>query len=216
MSEHHSKEQGISEDNTLFFVGIPRTGSQTFATMLDAGGSSKIYSGNHTLEDFCIMHGYEKVKKYRKIASVRNPYDRIYSCWAYASMPAGVSFVEFIGLLNSHAQSIKSLDNKPVVTSLGLIQSNFPFGDRPFHGLASMSNFVKHPTLEIDTIISIDNIESSLEKISKLLGRQVKNVHINKSQTLDGSDSMKSDPSFIKIVNEIYEKDFQEFGYQML
>ena len=118
--------------------------------------------------------------------------------------------------LNAHAESIKSLDKLPAVSSLDLIRDNFPFGSRPFHGLASMSNFIKHPELDMDLIISIDNMEKSIEQISTLLKKDVSQVHINKSNKPADSNSMKHDPEFISIVNEIYEKDFQEFGYTML
>ena len=213
---HRNLEQGVSESNSLFFVGIPKTGSQAFASMLGAGGPRGINSGNFTLEDFCAMHGENKVKSFRKVASVRNPYDRIYSCWTYASKPTGVSFREFIGRLKSNSGRIKSLDDLPSVSSLDLINDNFPFGDRPFHALASMHNFIKHPEIDIDLIVSIDDMERSINDIKALLKKDIIPLHINKSDKPANSSSMKRDPEFISIVNEIYEKDFAEFGYKML
>lgn len=215
-NEHWNLAQGISESNSLFFVGIPRTGSQAFASMLDAGGPLKARSGNFTLEDFCLMHGIEKVKRFKRVASVRNPYDRIYSCWTYASKPAGVSFREFIDRLKSNSDRIKSLDDLPSISSLDLINDNFPFGDRPFHGLASMHSFIKHPEVDIDLIVSIDDMDRSISDIKALLKKDVIPLHINKSDKPADSISMKRDPEFISIVNEIYEKDFTEFGYEML
>ena len=215
-NEHWDLEKGISEDNRLFFVGAPRTGSQAFASILGAGGPRGINSGNFTLEDFCAMHGENKVKSFKKVASVRNPYDRIYSCWTYASKPAGVSFREFIGRLKSNSGRIKSLDDLPSISSIDLINDNFPFGTRPFHGLASMYNFIKHPEVDIDLIVSIDDMDRSINDIRVLLKKDISPLHINKSNKPADSNSMKRDPEFISIVNEIYEKDFQEFGYTML
>jgi hypothetical protein len=217
MSNHHRNlGQGISESNSVIFVGIPRTGSQAFASMLGAGGPHKINSGNFTLEDFCLMHGIEKVKSFKRVASVRNPYDRIYSCWTYASKPAGVSFREFIGLLKSNSDRIKSLDNLRSISSLDLINDNFPFGTRPFHGLASMHNFIKHPEIDIDLIVSIDDMDRSINDIRALLKKDIAPLHINKSNKPSDYSSMKRDPEFISIVNEIYGKDFAKFGYKML
>ena len=215
-NEHWNLTQGISESNSLFFVGVPRTGSQAFASMLDAGGPYKRRSGNFTLEDFCLMHGKEKVKRFKRVASVRNPYDRIYSCWTYASKPAGVSFRKFIGLLKSNSDRIKRLDELPSISSLDLIRENFPFGTSPFHGLASMYNFIKHPELDIDLIVSIDDMDRSINEIKGLLKRDISPVHINGSNKPVDASSMKRDPEFISIVNDIYEKDFAEFGYEML
>ena len=215
-NSHIFPEQGVSESNRLFFVGIPRTGSQAFASMLDAGGPHRINSGNFTLEDFCLMHGKEKVKRFKKVASIRNPYDRIYSCWTYASKPAGVSFKKFIGLLKSNSDRIKRLDDLPSISSLDLIRENFPFGTSPFHGLASMHNFIKHPDLDIDLIVSIDDMDRSINEIKDLLKKDISPVHINGSKKPADASSMKRDPEFISIVNDIYEKDFAEFGYKML
>lgn len=215
-NSHIFPEQGVSESNRLFFVGIPKTGSQGFASILDAGGPKKINSGNYTLEDFCLMHGIEKVKSFKKVASIRNPYDRIYSCWTYAIKPMGISFEEFIDLMKSHSDRIKSLDELPSISSIDLIKEKFPFGTWGMHGLASMHNFIKHPEINIDLIVSIDDMDRSIEGIKNLLKKDVSPVHINKSDKPVDSNSMKRDPEFISIVNEIYAKDFAEFGYKML
>jgi len=215
-NEHWNLEQGISESNSLFFVGVPKTGSQTFASILGAGGPNKINSGNFTLEDFCLMHGIEKVRRFKKVASIRNPYDRIYSCWTYAAKPRGISFKEFTNLLKSHSNRIKNLDELSSISSLDLIRENFPFGNWTMHGLASMHNFIKHPEIGIDLIVSIDDMDHSIEGIKGLLKKDVSPIHVNKSSKPVDSSSMKRDPEFISIVNEIYERDFAEFGYEML
>jgi len=75
------KIEGYNKERKLIYVGIPKTGSQTFSKLLQVGNP---YSGNKALDDFYVELGDEIVQSCHKVASVRNPYDRLYSVYKYS------------------------------------------------------------------------------------------------------------------------------------
>ena len=201
--------QGISTGNKLLYVGVPRTGSQSFSEMLGAGGKKGYTSGNWAIQDFVNSYGDDLVNEYTIVSSIRNPYDRLYSIWKYAFR--SLTFDSYVSLLRDNSSKIKAYDEKQMVIINSVVE------DLPACGLLSMYNYMKHPKHDVDIILSIDNMAESIEKIENLVGNCWSSP-VDRNKTVSDSKlslKLKSRVDFVNLVNDIYSRDFAEFNYTM-
>jgi hypothetical protein len=183
-----------------------------FSQLMQTGGMHGINSGNKCISDFHDELGHDIVKECTIVSSVRNPYDRIHSVWAYAFAPR-IDFKNYMGMLEANENAIMGMASSEFLSANNLAKNGFPS-----LGFIPMVDYMKHPKYTVDIILSVDDMRRSLGLLSSLLGRDVKlPPKINCSRRFSPSaDEAREISRYVEIINRMYDKDFAEFGYRQI
>jgi len=155
----------------------------------------------------------EKWQTYFKSCIVRNPYDRAISSYEFLTQRYGDK--------RGHPDlDKKECDFKYFFKNEERLNSN---GYMHFHAYASQSQNIRDTKygITMDFIGKYENLEWDVLEILKKIGinkfphlKMVKNnIHINKSKK--NSITSYYDEETLKIVNELFKEDFDQFGYPM-
>jgi hypothetical protein len=216
----------INNDKHFVWVWIPKNaGSSIYQKLIQYG----IFAGNEGAhEQFSELEAHLcDVDKYFKWAFVRNPYSRIASAYYHLvkahNFHAYGTFEEFV--LNDFVdkEGRLSVENSKVKTHSTL---------HAVYHLQPQSFFLRDHSgkIEFDFIGRVENISEDWKTINKRLGlRDDDKLEVYNRDSVpflspEGekvSDYSKhflgaSATEMIKIINEIYKDDFENFGYEML
>ncbi len=155
----------------------------------------------------------EKWQTYFKSCIVRNPYDRAISSYEFLTQRYGDR--------RGHPDlDKKECDFKYFFKNEERLNSN---GYMHFHAYASQSQNIRDSKygIKMDFIGKYENLEWDLMEILKKIGitkfphlKMVKNnIHINKSKK--NTITSYYDEETLKIVNELFKEDFEQFDYPM-
>lgn len=193
----------ISDQHKLIFIHIPKNAGTSISKKLEMKDI-----GHHTWNYYA--HRYpQKWKTYKKIAIIRNPWERVVSCYEYSK------------LLNSYWHSVngkskegKHLDyellkNKTFEECLNILKDNPK--QLKHQGWKDQHHYIfKGNNSIIDKMIKIENLNKEL---SIIMETNISIPHINVSNTTNYRDYYHN-KEMIKIVGDIYKKDIEFFKYK--
>lgn len=148
---------------------------------------------------FFLQHAdlnfYKKIldidlKDYKTITTVRNPYDRLVSCYHYNGKSDKFSFEDFI--LNHLEFHISSNNRKSYSTN----------------HFAPQINFCKLHNYNVDHIIRLESFSDDLKKINIDVKFHFSKTHSRKKQYQDYYNNQTKD-----VVYQLYKEDFEYLGY---
>ncbi len=205
----------------LYFV-VPKCGSTTVRHVLepytDVGYPVSHYHMQHlTIEQFLETEYKSCFNEYFKFTFVRNPYDRIYS-----------GFMQDLYASKNYPRWIEC--KAPIFKEIGedfnrYIQEYVREQDlsndwrwvcfRPMHMFSHMNN-----SSTVDFVGRTETLTSDINRLCQLL--KIENPQSYTSYNVNQMPSPtykyldKYDVKSIEIINEIYHRDFVEFGYIMI
>ncbi|MDA0320424.1 MAG: sulfotransferase family 2 domain-containing protein [Proteobacteria bacterium] len=189
--------------NTWAFIHIPRTGGSTFKeTWIRAGNDEMTYSAYHILERAGLdgsqpfpMHVkfslWEHIANDKDVFSiVRNPYDRATSMWRY-----------YKDIAHGLPDEVNLNINTNINFRRFLLFSNGGF---------SPSTTQKEYIRSANKSVTIYKFETDLAQVYTDHGMTIMDA-VNASED---TENILDDPENLALVNEIFDEDFAEFGYE--
>jgi hypothetical protein len=192
----------ISDKHKLIFVHIPKNAGTSITNHLNM-----VDAGHHSWSYYARKYPH-KWQKYKKISIIRNPWDRVVSCYEYAKMDDS-----YWHSSKNKARAGKHLDydllkDMSFLECLKLLE-NSPKKLR-HQGWANQLNYISNGTkIMVDYLIDIKNIN---EELSKILNEKIEIPLINKSNNNNYRDYYKND-DMIKIVKDYYLMDVKSFNF---
>ena len=156
-----------------------------------------------------------------KFAFVRNPYDRLVSLYKYHRIQKmfGYDFDQFVWILSQEFR-------KGRVPPVGFYNiKTFPEGS-PLHQLTVYGNqynpmvdWLPPDFHESVLICYLETFEQDIDKLLYTMGFQGARESVpkkNKSKYEDNFMDFYKNPNTVALVNELYKKDFEAFGYELI
>ena len=190
-------------------------------------------SGHHTLTEYLVK--YQEIHSYFKWTFVRNPYDRIASCWSsiyhvHSKKPERKSAAEwtpmilkyetlndtfeaFLEMLYSEKEKLQNLDG---FRCRSMPKLNMPSTRIHFFPMLAM---LKHNgKLGMDFVGKVENMEQDWSKVCNAFGQEVPlrklNTHRKKFGVDTSYDEMFHKRHVRDMVRELYKEDFEAFQYE--
>jgi len=168
------------------FIAIPRTGTRSMYRYLQE------HQGGELVRDHEIGVPAEYVDYYR-FAVVRNPYDRAISMWLYLHQPevTGLGFAEWVARIT--APNYTPYDRNTPWAEWGWKQSYFLKGQR-------FEQVLRFEDLQVGLMaLPFTSVGDSLPHENRVVGR--------------GRWQHYMGPAEVKLVNEVWDEDFEHAGY---
>lgn len=211
---------GISLQKKFVFLVVPKTGSSTlrkaFEPYIDIRRPTEHFSEHVPLKRFLASRNAHFLKDFFKFSFVRNPYDRLYSGFRQ----------DFHAAYNlKHWEEAK----KPIFDKIGddfnrYIAEYIPKADLigdPFWICFCPMNEFTHidGELFVNFIGKTENLWDGAKKLEDILHLECKST-----EDLNVRDSSRAPLKYIghynrrsiEIINEIYERDFEYYDYEIL
>ena len=185
------------------FIHIPKTAGKSIFQGLYGIGLHESF-GHAGVDAYLSILGPRKFNKFFKFAFVRNPWDRLYSAFRFAS---NGSFGSENGILFQN--EIKDMTFSEFVKDW-LDSSKVD----KYIILKPQSDFVCDSAgdLLLDKVCYFENIDNEYRELCLLLGKTKDMPHINKSQSTSHYQDVY-DSEMIDVVLELYAVDIELFGY---
>lgn len=196
----------INHQYKHIFIHIPKNAGSSMERLSYVGGS-----GHDTLRELINEHN----QHYLHWGFARNPYDKItslYHFWKFNKVDMAMDQLDFKSFILNYVanhttnQLEEHLSNK----------NHFNVGVQPQH-IFFKNNFIDLKDIKIGRF---ENIQEDFKEITSLISERSK-THI-KAQPLVKTNSTSRarfneyfDKKSFSIVNQVYKKDFELFGYEM-
>lgn len=183
----------LVNNREVIFIHIPKTAGNSIRESVFGKGLKT----SHKLADDYDQKQWEMSFSF---CVVRNPYTRVYSSYKYhvKSDYEGV-------LLKRHPKlreySLKDYLKKIVLQGDSLLETQYRFTTH------------SHTKKKIDLAIQFEKLSDGIKDLEKALDLDINIEHLNKGP-LQRSYLSEFDWDDMKIVNSVYQKDFEEFGYK--
>jgi hypothetical protein len=193
----------ISDKYKLIFIHIPKNAGTAITNTLEMSDI-----GHHGWRYYKSRYP-QKWVTYTKISVVRNPWDRVVSCYEYAKMEDS-----YWHSTNSKARAGKHLDYDLLKDSsfencLGILK-NTPQKLR-HQGWSNQSNYIYNgDKLMVDYVLDVNEIDN---KLSEILNQKINIPKINVSNQNNYKDYY-SDKKMVNIVSDRYKTDLLNFNYE--
>ncbi len=150
---------------------------------------------------------FENYKDYYKFAFVRNPYDRLVSC--YKNKIIENRKKEDINIRNNFSKNMSFNDFVKEVSKIPDIRA-----DQHIKSQSFFLEYKKTGKLLVDFVGRFENLEEDYKKICKKIGMKPKDKLSSKNKSKNRK-SYKDyyDEETKKLVRERYKRDFELFGY---
>lgn len=192
----------IFDREKFIFIHIPKTAGKSLTKVIGSGGACHL-SWRHYQ---AILE--EKIENYYVFTVVRAPLDRLISSYTYMKS-GGNQSIEDLEIKRDWIDPFKNFDEfvKESLSTSSVISS------RKFR---PQTTFLENKEGHIEKQINIFYFESLLQayqEISEQLKLKKPLPHVNSSNRgNEASISLES----AKIINQLYSKDFENFGYQLI
>lgn len=193
----------------LVIVGIPKNASRSLYYLLTNKSDQDI---NHfTYTEIRDHHDKELLDSYHSLAVVRNPYDRAISAYLY-TLYFSDFFIRY-PKLNNFNRYLKAIYHR------NLEELN----DDPIR-YPQWKFITDGENILVDTVLRFESLSSDWEKFTVSYNSKKSNIfkipksihELNKNTEKDKDYMSYYDKTSIKMVNEMYKKDFEMFNYKML
>lgn len=191
----------ISNKHKLIFIHIPKNAGTAFCKTLDM-------KAGHSKWNFYKKSNSLAWKNYKKIAIVRNPFDRVVSNYEYAKMKTSYwHSVEKKSIYGKH-KDYNLLKDKSFKETLRILK-NSP-QKLKHQGWSPQHIYICNPlgTLMVDKLFRYESLNEDFNDFFD----DVKLMKINVSKK-DKNYRDYYDKETINIVREFYKKDFKLFNY---
>lgn len=192
----------ISHKHKLFFVHIPKNAGTALTEHLDLSGDLGHYQFNIN----------NVPKGYKSFCVVRNPYDRLVSCYEYARMKESYWHSHEGKSMYGPHPDYNILKDATFNECLELLSQNKLKHQGWLPQWVWIAN--QYGKIEIDYIIKMENLEEDFNSMLTELGHDKIDAipKINKSKRKD-FQSYYNDET-LNIVRSIYNNDLKLFGYE--
>jgi hypothetical protein len=191
-----------SDKHKLIFVHIPKNAGTAITNTLEM-----IDEGHHTYQYYQNRYS-ERWKNYTKFCIVRNPWERVVSCYEYAKLENSYWHSSDGGGKAGKHPDYELLKDKTFVECLEIL--NKTPNQLKHHGWASQSQYVFNGDLTVNKVIRMEKIN---EGLSELLKDNFVLPQINVSNSNNYRDYYKTD-EHINIVRRRYKIDIDLFNYE--
>lgn len=209
----------INRDLNILFVHIPKCAGTSLATSfgIDPGPPPRhkknlkilygIDTDNSVVLQSLPFKFYDKylnddfIDSSLKITCVRNPYIRAVSDYIWSSRKC-VSFYDFLKL----AEKMLSEKSDEEIIKYDEFHSN--------HFLPQYK-YIEHDKYKMDVVLKIENLQEEFNMYVLPLFPKFKLVHVNKNKNYNYMEYYK-DKRCIDLINKLYQKDFEMFGYEYM
>lgn len=193
----------ISDQHNLIFIHIPKNAGTSVTNHLEMDDV-----GHHNWSYYAGRYP-NKWSKYKKISIIRNPWDRVVSCYEYAKMENSYWHSSDGKSKAGKHPDYELLKDKTFEECLHILDTT-PSILR-HHGWPPQCNYIiEKNSLMVDKIIDIQNIN---EELSILLESSVEFPIINISKTKNYKDYYVNE-EMVNIVGRKYIEDISQFNFK--
>ena len=194
----------VSEKRQMVYIDTPKTGSTTINSICESHDFKLIRYLDTNDKKFFHYHQRwvpEVFRDYLTFASVRNPYERLYSLYQH-------DFKHKYNFLRLDIRTFQDYVEGLVYRCDSLTQEDL-LDDRkyiylPQHKYLSVSR--------VDKIVRMENLHSDLSELGLDMNQE---LTLNKGDYLDKWSDIKT-PELIEVINLWAGKDFDHYGYERL
>jgi chondroitin 4-sulfotransferase 11 len=192
----------VSDKYKLIFIHIPKNAGTAITNTLD------MYDIGHHGWQYYKSKYPQKWEQYKKISVIRNPWDRVVSCYEYAKMEesywhskegkskAGKHLDYDLLKDKSFGECLDILKNKPQMLR--------------HQGWSNQSNYIYNNNhLMVDYVLDVSEIN---DRLSEILNQKINIPKINVSNQ-NNYKNYYIDNDMISFVKEYYKKDINNFNY---
>lgn len=187
----------IIKEDKLFFIHIPKTAGTSIEKAIN-GENNPLWGRHFTFEKFCSYPKKYDPKDYFIFTVVRNPWDRIYSCFLFTKFLKKEStfwcnsFEEYLKFVESH--DVKSNQTQHIINDF---------------------NYWAGGIENLDHVIRFENLESDIIPIKEYLGRDFAIPHTNANPIRDPKISYKLEYTRygVDLIREKYRQEIELFDY---
>lgn len=189
--------QAVYEQQCIF-IHIPRTAGSSVVK----AGVQEVYG--HLGIDWYFNKDAEFAAKALKVAFVRNPWDRIHSCYHYLAHKSGhVRDTKFKKRFLAHTHSFEEF----VMTTLHL-----PDVQRFMHFKPQVDYITYRNEHCIDFIGRFESLHQDVHKLGDMIGKPLNLPHVNESNKQKTGQVYNN--AMIEKVASVYAKDIEVFNYE--
>ncbi|MFT6599717.1 MAG: hypothetical protein ACJATD_000560 [Alloalcanivorax sp.] len=192
----------IFDKEKFIFIHIPKTAGKSLTKVLGSGGACHL-SWRHYQ---AILE--EKIESYYVFTIVRDPVDRLISSYTYMKSGGNRSIEDlkikrdWIDRFNTFDEFVKESLSKPNVIASRKFRPQTTF----------LENKEGHIEQQIN-IFRFESLQRAYQEISKQLKIKKPLPHVNSSNREHG---FNISPESAKIINEIYNRDFENLNYRLI
>lgn len=186
----------VCNKHRIVFLAIPKTGTRTIYDVLKTHFDGVLYK-----EHLSTMPA--KYKKYKSFTIVRNPYDRAVSQW-WSTCKRGNDKRKFIEAMSKHGW-----DNT-LTNFLRLAKR-----DSIIRGKRVLTPQYEYLNNRVDHLLRFENLKEDFYNLPSIT-EDIELPEINTTKHVRDSWQDIVTPEDIKLVNELYPRDFDAAGYDKL
>lgn len=201
----------ICHNRKILFIHNPKCAGTSISKSLNMfspknAPNIEILSGiynNIVLQTLCLeyynKYTSEDLSNYTIFTCVRNPYERVLSdyMWCDRGFSNILDFCKFI------KQTLQTKKNK---------YEYMQFDSKYYYNhILPQSEYINNTNLKVQ-ILHMENLNEEFKKLFPNIILK----HENKTSHSNYKNVFKNNKECINIINEIYKKDFETFGYEML
>jgi len=192
---HHIPQ--IFHHYKAIFIHIPKVAGTSMERALELSRMDNV--GGHSTALAIRIQYPKEFNEYYKFSFVRNPYDRISSAYFYLkNIKAGGDHQnQLVHLSKDINDYIENYLSKETIIHLW---PQYKFITGPFGNIL------------IDSIFRFENLEEDWEKVCGKLKVNLNLPHFRPTK----KKLFEYTPNSINIINKLYKKDFELFGYKMI
>lgn len=211
-------------NKNLLFIHIPRTAGTTIEYLMNIPLNSKNLYGwgsdhkakqHFTAEKICTIIGETYFDKCFKFTIVRNPYDRMISeyYWDFRMSSNDPHFIERGKLGYKSGQTFKQfLESISIIVKEKKYDENLFFDHfRPQYEFVSINDKIC-----VNEVGKFENISEYVKSLIKNHDFDENKLRHHNKGNYNKNINHYDDPVCIKIINELYAKDFELFDYTLL
>jgi hypothetical protein len=185
---------------SCIFIHIPRTGGTSIATAL----YGELF-GHPYFEEF-LAHDPEKASRYFKFTIVRNPWDRLVSCYAQMQKENNNPIIK------RRYKPFKNLSFEELIYGLQFKKSRSRIWQIP-HFRPQTRFLSNSKSLSIDYVGKFEQLDLSIAQIESQLGINLEILHLNRAQASNQNYQEFYNVKMKEIVAKVYSEDIEAFDY---
>lgn len=187
----------VIKEDKLFFIHIPKTAGTSIEKAIN-GEDNPLWARHYSYKQFSLYPKKYTPSDYYIFTVVRNPWDRIYSCFLWSKYKSNHahfwcdSFEEYLRFVENY--DTKGGDNNSLLNDF----------DWWTGGVQNLNHVVR-----------FENLESDLMPIKEYLGRDFSIQHINTNPIKNSSIDYRSvyDRYGVDLIREKYKQEIETFDY---